>query len=296
MPVILGINHQFLYPESMTDEAAHTASLHRLVELRNIDAFDVWVWRGKARAAEEIAILRDCGRVINYNAGDRHGEEPFLPASPDAGERQRTYDRYLREFDYAIACGCKKIVVGSGPDYPDDRAGAIERYAETMLRLLEQLPKDVTLALEPTDRDIDRYYLFGPVAETTDFIHKIRAAGGEQLGMLLDMGHIPLMHETMESAIAGLDDTMVHLHIASCAIGDPKHPLYGDKHIAWGEPGSFYTREDGVKFLRMIREKKPEYFAHEDCTVTFEMRTITGCDQQQTLDCFLDVWREVCDA
>lgn len=292
MPITLGINHQFLYPASMTDEAAHTASLREVIKLRGVDAIDAWIWRGEARAAEEIAILRDCGKIVNYNSGDRFGEEPFMPAHPDPAVRQRTIDRYLREFDYALRLGCKKIVVGSGPDYPDDREAAIERYVETMCCLLRQLPEDVIVTLEPTDRDIDRFYLFGKVAETADCIHAVRAAGCTNFGMLLDMGHIPLMHETFESSIAGLGDTLDHLHIASCLLDDPNHPLYGDKHIAWGEPGSIYTPEDGITFLRMIRAQKPEYFARPDCTVTFEMRTMTGCDPQQTVDRLLATWAE----
>ena len=66
---ILGVNHQFLYPEAMVEASAHTETLKQAITLELVDALDCWVWRGQ-RAREEIAILRGCGKVINYNIGD----------------------------------------------------------------------------------------------------------------------------------------------------------------------------------------------------------------------------------
>ncbi|MBQ8407748.1 MAG: hypothetical protein IJY39_02655 [Clostridia bacterium] len=111
---ILGVNHQFLYPDAMTDAVAHTESLKRAIGLEAVDALDCWVWRGQ-RSREEIAILRESGKVVNYNIGDRAGEVPIFPCSPDISERVRAYDTIMRECEYAMALGSKKIVFASGP-------------------------------------------------------------------------------------------------------------------------------------------------------------------------------------
>ena len=66
---ILGVNHQFLYPEAMIDAATHTETLKSVALFEQIDALDCWIWRGQ-RAREEKAILRDCGKIINYNIGE----------------------------------------------------------------------------------------------------------------------------------------------------------------------------------------------------------------------------------
>ena len=283
---ILGVNHQFLYPEAITDAAAHTETLKKASELKIVDALDCWVWRGQ-RAREEKAILRGCGKVINYNIGDRAGEEPIFPCSPDKSERVRAYDTLMREVEYALEIGSKKIVFASGRDLPEDREGAKERLAELIVTIARQLPRDVILALEPTDRDIDKRFLLGPLDETVDFIKKVRRYA-KNLGLLLDMCHIPLMHETLESAIEKVDDTLVHIHLGNCKLDDPTHPFYGDKHIPWGYPGALYDENEGVKFLEML--EKIGYFDKNGATVSFEMRPYDGMSPEESLKRFVEVF------
>lgn len=283
---ILGVNHQFLYPESMLDAVAHTETLRKAAELENIEALDCWVWRGQ-RAREEKAILRGCGKAINYNIGDRAGEEPIFPCSSDKAERVRAYDTLMREVEYAFEVGSKKIVFASGPDLPEDRRGAKERLGELIVTIARQLPRDVILALEPTDRDIDKHFLLGPLDETVDFIKKARKYA-PNLGLLLDMCHVPLMHETLESAIEKAEDTLVHIHLGSCKLDDPTHPFYGDKHIPWGYEGSLYGEDDGVRFLKML--EKIGYFEKSRATVSFEMRPYDGMTSEESLKKFVEVF------
>lgn len=283
---ILGVNHQFLYPASITESQAHTDSLKEAVEFDLVDALDCWVWRGQ-RAKEEIAILRGSDKIINYNIGDRAGEQPTFPCSPDKAERVRAYDTIMREIEYALEVGSKKIVFASGPDLPDDRAGAKERLGELIVTISRQLPRDVTLALEPTDRDIDKFFLLGPLDETVDFIKKWRKYA-PRLGLLLDMCHVPLMHETLESALEKVDDTLVHIHLGNCKLDDPTHPFYGDKHIPWGYEGALYGENEGVNFLKML--EKIGYFDKSGATVSFEMRPFEGVSSEESLSRFVEIW------
>ena len=283
---ILGVNHQFLYPESITNAQAHTDTLKRAAELKSVDALDCWTWRGQ-RAREEMAILRDCGKVINYNIGDRFGEDPTFPCSPRREDRIYAYDTIMREVEYALRLGSKKIVFASGPDLPEDRAGAKERLGELIVTIAKQLPRDVVLALEPTDRDIDKHFLLGPLGETVDFIKRCRRYA-PTLGLLLDMCHVPLMHETLESAMAKVDDTLVHIHLGNCKLDDPASPFYGDKHIPWGYEGALYGDEEGVAFLKML--KAHGYFDKRGATVSFEMRPYDGMSPEESLEKFVAVW------
>lgn len=283
---ILGVNHQFLYPEAIVDAVVHTETLKKAVLLDSIDALDCWVWRGQ-RAKEEISILRSSGKIINYNIGDRAGEAPCFPCSQNKSDRIYAYDTLMREVEYALALDSKKIVFASGRDLPEDRAGAKERLAELITLIARQIPRDVILALEPTDRDIDKYFLFGPLDETVDFIKKVRRYV-PSLGLLLDMCHVPLMHETLESAIEKVDDTLVHVHLGNCMIKNKNDPYYGDKHIPWGYPGAEYGFDEGVGFLEML--KKIGYFDKKGATVSFEMRPVEGMSAEESLERFVEVW------
>lgn len=289
MSVILGVNHMFLYPDSMVSEDAHIKSLKNLAATDKVNALDCWMWRGET-SREEKKILLDSGKIINYNIGDRFGEDVALPASKNKADRDRAYDLMMREIGYALELGSKKIIFGSGPDDPTDRKGAQERFADFILRVARQLPRDVELSFEPTDRDIHKFFLYGSLDETVDFIHFIKNNGFKNIGLLLDMCHVPIIHETLESAIAKGRDVLNHVHLGNSVIRDPYDPLYGDRHSAWNYKGGEYNEEDGIRFLHMLGDIG--YLDREKATVSFEMRPYEGMNSEDSLDRFVSVFNK----
>ncbi|MGI5977489.1 MAG: sugar phosphate isomerase/epimerase family protein [Candidatus Limivicinus sp.] len=289
--ITLGVNHQFLYPESMVDGNAHTETLRELAATDLVDALDCWIWPDEQRGKEEAELLRDSGKVINYNIGDRSGFKPVVPASSDPAERQYALDIIHAEIDRALSVGAKKIVIGSGPDFPDNREQAKENFLEFMLKLKTFLPKKgVEICLEPTDRDIDKFFLFGPVEETAAFLRAVRNAGFGRVSMLLDMGHIPLMHNDLIRAVKEGGDVIDHIHLGNCMFKDASDPMYGDRHVCWDYPGGEYTGEDLYPILNELYHIG--YFNHP-CTVSFEMRCFNGLSALESLKKFCDIFYEV---
>lgn len=285
--VILGINHQFIYPESISNGKAHTENLRKLAANPHLGALDCWVWA--AYAKEEIGILRSCDKQINYNIGDRIGEAPMFLATADAKERAYALDILKRETDFALESGAKKIIFGSGRDVaPDERKDACKRFEELVLEWSEMIPKDVWLTLEPTDWDIDKCFLYGKVEDTCEAIRNIRKGGLEKMGLLLDMGHIPLMHETLESASAKGADLIEHIHLGNCIVKNPENPLYGDKHPCWGIAEGEYDENDGSRFLQCLKDVGYLSRGHEQ-TISFEMRPLIGMNSEETIE-YLVKW------
>ena len=284
--VILGINHMFLYPESMCNGDVHTTSLRELAQNPEMDALDCWVWASHSK--EEIEILRNCSKQINYNIGDRVGDTPVFPATKDAKERQYARDILRRETDFAVECGAKKIVFGSGKDVPEDRAEAQKRFEEFVMEWLEYIPKDIILTLEPTDRDVDKFFLYGDLDETCECVSNIRGNGHENMGILLDMGHIPIMHETLESAVKKSAQYIEHIHLGNAVIKNPMNPYYGDKHPYWGIAGGEYNEQDGARMLQLL--KNAGYLSRGTAqTISFEMRPFEGKTAKQTVS-YLKNW------
>ncbi len=289
MSVILGVNHMFLYPDSIVNPKAHLESLKKLASNDLVDALDCWMWRGET-SREEKKILLDSGKVINYNIGDRFGEGTALPASKNKADREHAYDLMMREIGYALELNSKKIIFGSGPDDPADREGAKERFGELILRVASQLPDDVALSFEPTDRDVDKFFLFGPLDETVDFIHFIRQNGFERIGLLLDMCHVPIIHESLESALQKGGEVLNHVHLGNSVIKNPTDPFYGDKHTAWSYAGGEYTERDAVHFIHLLKDSG--YLNNDRATVSFEMRPYEGMNSEESLAKFVSVWKE----
>ncbi len=284
--VILGINHQFIYQEAMTDGNAHTKTLGILAENPEVDALDCWVWASHSK--EELAVLKNCGKYINYNIGDRIGEVPVFPATADRKERGYALDILKRETEFAVESGAKKIIFGSGRDVLENREDAKKRFEEFVLLWSEFIPRDIWLTLEPTDRDVDKHFLYGSMEETVQTVENIRNAGMHNMGILLDMGHIPIMHETLESAATTGGSCLEHIHLGNCVLKDKNHPFYGDKHPCWGFAGGEYDETDGEIFLKHL--KNAGYFTRgNQRTVSFEMRPLTGKTPEQTIS-YLVSW------
>ena len=284
---ILGVNHQFLFPDSITNEKEHTETLKQIIDFDDIDALDCWIWRGE-RSKEEIKILKSSDKIINYNIGDRFGEKPCYSASCDKAEALYAYDTIMREIEYALELNSKKIVFASGPDFPQNREQAIESFHNLVVKISANLPKDVVLALEPTDRDIDKFFLLGPLGETVDFINNLKK-DNVNIGLLLDMCHVPIMHETLESAIETGKDVLEHIHLGNCVIKDKTSIYYGDKHPAWDYPGGEYSSQDGKNFINML--KNIGYFDKENATLSFEMRPVGTLSAKESLKEFVKVYK-----
>ena len=284
--VIVGINHMFLDVNSMVDGNVHTETLRKVAENPYLDALDCWVWG--AHKAEEFQILRNCGKQINYNIGDRPGDTPIFPATKDAKERAYALDILRRETEFAVETGAKKIIFGSGKDVPEERADAQKRFVEFVLDWSRFIPKDILLTIEPTDRDVDKCFLYGDMKDTVACVEAIRQGGMENMAILLDMGHVPIMHETLESAVSTGGDYIRHIHLGNCVIRDKQHPFYGDKHPCWGLEGGEYDEKDGAKLLELL--KNAGYFSRgSDQTISFEMRPLTGMGVEETIR-YLRAW------
>jgi len=290
MNIILGVNHQFLYPESIVNQKVHTETMRELIALPYLEAVDCWIWRTPEASHEEISILRACGKQVNYNIGDRFGEKIVFPSSAEMAERRYAADVLRREIGFAMECGAKKIILGSGPDVPEVREDAKKRFAEVLYEVFSDVPKDVAICLEPTDRYIDKHFLFGPAAETAGFVRDMRRSGMTNFGMLLDMAHVPLMCETLETAVRDAAETITHVHLGNNIVANPKNPMYGDKHVPFGIPESAYTERDVAVFLRLLNENG--YLKQDPCTVSFEVRPKEGVSAKDTWNDFFRIWRD----
>jgi sugar phosphate isomerase/epimerase len=157
-----------------------------------------------------------------------------------------------------------------------------------VVKVSSQLPADVVLALEPTDRDIDKFFLFGPLGDTVSFVKRLQN-DNVNIGLLLDMCHVPIMHETLESALEISKDVLCHIHLGNCVIQDETDMYYGDKHPSWDYPGGEYSSEDGKKFINML--KSIGYFDKENATLSFEMRPFESLNPEESLKKFVEVFK-----
>ncbi|HEY5585228.1 MAG TPA: TIM barrel protein [Ruminiclostridium sp.] len=122
---------------------------------------------------------------------------------------------------------------------------------------------DLKIALEVFDYDIDKKSIIGPVALAKRFAEEIRAEY-DNFGLVVDLSHIPMIHETNEENLLPIKDYIIHAHMGNTVIKDPGCEAYGDTHPRFGFPNSENDVDELVAYLKTLikigfisEEKRP---------------------------------------
>ncbi|MPN57051.1 hypothetical protein SDC9_204745 [bioreactor metagenome] len=110
---------------------------------------------------------------------------------------------------------------------------------------------DMKIALEVFDYDVDKKSIIGPVALAKRFAAEITAAY-DNFGLMVDLSHLPLLHETPEESLIPIKDYIIHAHMGNCVVKDPSYPAYGDAHPRFGFPNGENDVEELAAYLRVL--------------------------------------------
>ena len=81
---------------------------------------------------------------------------------------------------------------------------------------------DMKIALEVFDYDIDKKSLIGPVHLAKRFAEEIRKEHAN-FGLMVDLSHIPMIHETIEENLDPIKDYIIHSHMGNNVINEPRY-------------------------------------------------------------------------
>ena len=146
----------------------------------------------------------------------------------DLGEEEK--DAMLAAFEKSLAELCAYAV----------EAGEQEEYV-------------LTVSVETGDRYYDRHYLLGPTNEAVAIVRRVKEKF-ENVGILLDQSHFPVMREDPHKALWQARDYLSHVHIGNSYVKDMEKPYFGDKHLPFGVPDSEVGVEELARFLTTLRE------------------------------------------
>jgi hypothetical protein len=100
-----------------------------------------------------------------------------------------------------------------------------------------QVAPEITLRIEPLDVSAHKKNTLGSTQEAIALCEAAERAG-ERVRLCFDTAHAILNGEDIEESIAAAGKWIEEFHLCNACI-TPGHALYGDRHIAPGEPGAF---------------------------------------------------------
>ncbi len=191
---------------------------------------------------------------IGYGAHSRLLGPKLNPNDLEEDGRKKAENTLLEAVDEAGYLGAKGIVFLSGKYQETSKERAYAQLLKTTHAVCSYAAaKGMTVELEIFDYDVDKASLIGPASYAAKFASDICTVH-HNFGLLVDLSHIPITHETPRFVIRTLRPYITHLHFGN-AVLTPGCIAYGDKHPRLGFPNGVNDVEEVVDYLRILKEE-----------------------------------------
>jgi len=249
----LGLVHHMLYRQSLTDPDEHARTLEAFVARDDIETFDCCLPYGDDRRRRLIAAIRGSGKEQIAFATHLYPQRKLPFTSPSYSEQAQVRMIVADMVDQAAAIGATGFVFPSGGPPPGEAADEHhEAFADFCRWLCGRLkPHGIAAMLEPFDTEIDKKYLYGPTAKCVALIESL-GPEVDNLGIELDVAHLPLMGEGFADAIRTVAGRLKRVHLGNCVLADKTHPRYGDTHPPIGFDGGEIDTPETTEILRAL--------------------------------------------
>lgn len=248
----LSIVHFMAFPEVMAGQGPVVETLQEIL-------FDTFFTAVELGPIADAAVRQKVARLLTQarlNVG--FGAQPIVlthklnPNSPDKAERQRALEMLKDAVHQAVELGAQRLALLSGPRPAE---AEVPEQTDIFIDFLHDLSTYAEsqgldgLTLETFDMDIDKKALIGPNSEAAQLARTLRR-DHPNFGLLVDLSHLPLQHESIETGLEEVRGLLVHAHIGNCIL-DKTHGSYGDQHPHFGVAGG----ENDVKEVTVFIEK-----------------------------------------
>ena len=224
-----------------------------------------------AAVREKVREMLEQGRMhTGYGAHPTILGRKLNPNALDEETRLAAEKALLDEVDEAAELGAKGIAFLAGKW---DKTHQEEAYGQ-LLKTTHAVcghaaEKGLFVELEVFDYDVDKAVLIGPAPLAARFAGDVRKTC-PNFGLLVDLSHIPIAHETPAFAVRTMREYITHFHIGNAVVTEGC-PAYGDNHPRFGFPNSANDVDTLTDFLRVLKD---EGFFREDAplVLSFEVK------------------------
>ena len=300
----LGIIHFMIYPQVIKGDGPIVETAERIASDDFFNVLEI----GLVNDPEALKQLKQILEVSRLRPGG--AAQPGLLvnklnlAALDEDGRQAAVVSVKGAIDQAYYLGARITALLDGANsWPgENKAEAATAQFIRSLRELCQYAQDkatdytMVISVENFDRDVDKRSLIGPTVEAAALAAEVRTTHAN-MGLTVDLSHLPLLHETPREALTAAKEYLVHSHIGNALMRDPSREGYGDQHPRMGVPGGENDVDELVEYLRVLFEIG--YFEKALPTpkpvVSFEVKPLSGESSELVIANCKRVWREAWD-
>ena len=251
----LGLVHHMLYPRCTVDEEYHEATLMKLLQRTDIETLDCCLPYSSERESRLATAIRGCAYERVTFAIHLFPLRKFSLSTLISAERSQVKTLIREMVNQAARMGAYGFIFASGgPPFRELTNKHRNSFYDFTCWLCEILETHGIIAmLEPFDYDFDKCFAYGPLDENLELVDRV-GAKFNNIGIELDVAHLPLMREDLDSAIRRSQKWLKRVHLGNCVMNNKTDPYYGDKHPALGYPGGEIGEAELVKILSTLTE------------------------------------------
>lgn len=249
----VGLVHFMAYPATIKGEGPVVETIKKLALDDYFSAIEITT----IKSDEDRGIVKKMLETSHMTAA--YGAQPRLLISGlninDLNEegRQKALANLKEGIDEAYELGCTGFAFLSGKYEEEQKEEAFAALVNSTNEICTYAKSkgSMRIALEVFDYDVDKRSLIGPAALALHYAREVRKQHAH-FGLMVDLSHIPLIHETIEESLIPVKDYIIHAHIGNCVVKSPEMPAYGDVHPRFGFPGGENDVDEVVHYLRVL--------------------------------------------
>jgi sugar phosphate isomerase/epimerase len=249
----VGLIHFMAFPACMKGEGPIVETVRRIAYDDYFSAIEV-TWIKDSEARNEVKkIIETSHMVAAYGGQPRMLTTGMNINNLNDGERLKALTSLKEGIDEAYEIGAKGFAFLSGKYEEATKEESYRALVSSTKELCAYAKSkgEMKVVLEVFDYDIDKKSIIGPASLAKRFAQDITKEY-KNFGLMVDLSHIPMIHESCEESIVPVKDYLVHAHMGNTVIKDPSCVAYGDTHPRFGFPNGENDVDQLVEYLRVL--------------------------------------------
>jgi sugar phosphate isomerase/epimerase len=293
----VGLVHFMAFPTTIKGEGPVVETIRKLAVDEYFNAIEITTIKNPDERRQVKEMLATSHMTVTYGGQPRLLTTGMNINDLNEEARQKAVANLKEGIDEAYEMGAVGFAFLSGKyeEARKEEAFAALVSSTNELCAYAKSKGSMRVALEVFDYDVDKKSLIGPASLALRYAKEVRKSH-DHFGLMVDLSHIPLIHETIEQSILPVKDYIIHAHIGNCVVKQAGMPAYGDVHPRFGFPNGENDVEQVVHYLRVLLEigylnvKKPPMVSFEIKPFGDEDPEIVIANAKRTLN---EAWAQV---
>jgi len=249
----VGLVHFMAYPSTLKGEGPVVETIKKVALDEYFTAIEITTIKDNEVRQKVKQMLETSHMTVTYGAQPRLLTTGLNINDLNEEGRQKALANLKEGIDEAYEVGAVAFAFLSGRYEEATKEESYQALVKSTKEICAYAKSkgSMRISLEVFDYDVDKKSLIGPADLALRYAKEIREEH-DHFGLMVDLSHIPLIHETIEESLLPVKDYIVHAHIGNCVVKSPDLPAYGDVHPRFGFPNGENDVEQVVDYLKVL--------------------------------------------